>query len=245
MKTKSIYKITNLVNNKGYIGQSVDPKQRWRQHKKESKKDIPKMVINLAMKKHGVENFTFTILTTVLLPEYNPDLTEIENEKIYCGIADKLEDQLIEEHQTHISTGKGYNVSLGGSTSPKSDEWKQKMTGRKLSEEAIIKIKKSRAKQIPPMLGKSQTNNQKEFMKNKHLDANYGWKKGNVPWNKGIPFRLGHEVTIETRNKIANSLRKVSLKDIEKIKSDPRSAKFVAKEMNLSKSTIIRLRKPK
>lgn len=28
-----IYKITNQINNKSYIGQSIDIKRRWRDHK--------------------------------------------------------------------------------------------------------------------------------------------------------------------------------------------------------------------
>ena len=32
-KKKAIYKITNKINNKVYIGQSQDPIRRWKEHK--------------------------------------------------------------------------------------------------------------------------------------------------------------------------------------------------------------------
>lgn len=53
-----IYKITNTINNKCYIGQSVDVKRRWRQHKV-SCEDYP---LYRAFKKYGIENFNFEII---------------------------------------------------------------------------------------------------------------------------------------------------------------------------------------
>ena len=41
---------------------------------------------------------------------------------------DEVEELLIAQEQSHISFGKGYNVSIGGSTSPKTKEWKQRMS---------------------------------------------------------------------------------------------------------------------
>lgn len=60
-----IYKITNNINGKVYIGQSVDIKRRWKEHKKEAfyKKshcfDYP---LYRAIRKYGIENFKFEIL---------------------------------------------------------------------------------------------------------------------------------------------------------------------------------------
>jgi group I intron endonuclease len=57
-----IYKITNLINNKCYYGQTRQPpNRRWSQHKQNAKKG-GKMVLYAAMRKHGIENFTFEIL---------------------------------------------------------------------------------------------------------------------------------------------------------------------------------------
>lgn len=60
-----IYKIENLINNKCYIGQSVNIKRRWKDHKEASKNiknknyDYP---LYKAIRKYGLENFSFGIL---------------------------------------------------------------------------------------------------------------------------------------------------------------------------------------
>ena len=48
-----IYKITNLINNQSYIGQSINIEQRIKQHFRN--KD--KTVIDNAIQKYGKENF--------------------------------------------------------------------------------------------------------------------------------------------------------------------------------------------
>lgn len=55
-----IYKITNLINNHSYVGQSVDISRRWNAHKEEAKKeksdkfDYP---LYRAIRKYGINNF--------------------------------------------------------------------------------------------------------------------------------------------------------------------------------------------
>lgn len=53
-----IYKITNLVNRKNYIGQSIHIEKRWKEHCKESSNSL----ISQAIKKYGRENFSFSVL---------------------------------------------------------------------------------------------------------------------------------------------------------------------------------------
>lgn len=60
-----IYKITNLINGKCYIGQSVDIERRWREEKyaahseRDEEYDSPKC---RAIRKYGIENFSFDII---------------------------------------------------------------------------------------------------------------------------------------------------------------------------------------
>lgn len=54
-----IYKITNKINGKSYIGQSVDIKRRFMEHKTPHGQVTP---IKLAIKKYGKENFSFEVL---------------------------------------------------------------------------------------------------------------------------------------------------------------------------------------
>ena len=57
-----IYKITNLINDRKYVGQTVgDPKIRWYNHLYCAKNN-PLMVISHAIAKHGEDNFKFEVI---------------------------------------------------------------------------------------------------------------------------------------------------------------------------------------
>ena len=88
----AIYKITNILNGKMYIGQTIDPDSRWQRHKEASSKC---KVISAAIKKYGKENFEFKILC------WCPD-------KPY---ANYVEQGLIKAHDTRRA---GYNICVGG-----------------------------------------------------------------------------------------------------------------------------------
>lgn len=53
-----IYKITNTINNKVYIGQSSNIEERWKKHRYAN----DDFTIHKAIRKYGIENFTFSIL---------------------------------------------------------------------------------------------------------------------------------------------------------------------------------------
>jgi group I intron endonuclease len=62
-----LYLITNLKNEKVYIGKTTDPKERWRRHKLIAKNGKEKhhedfSVIHAAIAKHGIDNFSFEII---------------------------------------------------------------------------------------------------------------------------------------------------------------------------------------
>ena len=58
-----IYKITNQVNGKVYIGQSVNIKKRWTDHIYYAKHEKNKTSrLYLAIRKHGLDNFKFEVL---------------------------------------------------------------------------------------------------------------------------------------------------------------------------------------
>ena len=60
-KICGIYKITNLVNGKVYIGQSQDIYSRWKEHKyARNKRDY--FALYGAFKKYGLDNFSFEIV---------------------------------------------------------------------------------------------------------------------------------------------------------------------------------------
>lgn len=96
-----IYKITNLINNKVYIGQSVNIEKRWYDEKRrafiehEQEYDYPR---SRAFRKYGLENFKFEILEHCQIHELN------EKEIYYIKFYNSL-------------IPNGYNVSPGGSNS--------------------------------------------------------------------------------------------------------------------------------
>ena len=96
-KVCGIYKITNLLNKKVYIGQSVDVKTRWSNHIKASLgiDSIAHSKVHDAMSQDGVWNFTFELLEKCDKPMLN------EREKYYIGF-----------YQSNLY---GYNLTKGGS----------------------------------------------------------------------------------------------------------------------------------
>lgn len=60
-----IYKITNKINNKVYIGQSIDIHRRWHQEKNKAFNENDtayNQLLSKAFRKHGLDNFTFEVL---------------------------------------------------------------------------------------------------------------------------------------------------------------------------------------
>lgn len=96
MERKSyIYKCTNLVNGKVYIGQSINPVKRIKAHINSSAKD--NYLLHYAIQKYGVENFLFEIIRSEIPIEH------IDNTEIQC----------IKEHNCKVPNG--YNITEGGS----------------------------------------------------------------------------------------------------------------------------------
>lgn len=93
-----IYKITNLINGKSYIGQSVNIQKRFNAHKSVAFNHNDKNYnypLYKAIRKYGIDNFSFDILEEC-------DISELNNKEIYY----------ISKYKTY---GKfGYNQDTGG-----------------------------------------------------------------------------------------------------------------------------------
>ena len=93
-----IYKITNLINNKIYIGQSVDIKRRWYYYTNPPKELDYKSKIIPAIKKYGIENFKFEILEECPIDQLD------ERESYYINFYNSIIDgyNIIEGGQGHV-----------------------------------------------------------------------------------------------------------------------------------------------
>lgn len=112
----TVYKITNKINNKSYIGSSTRVEKRWQQHKNDAfnpnseKYNYP---LYRAFRKYGIENFTFEILRN--------DFTSVEQMQEF-------------EHQQILKynslTPNGYNQTLKTSSNSIASENTQKYIQR-------------------------------------------------------------------------------------------------------------------
>ena len=96
-----IYLFHNLINNKCYVGKTVDVDRRYHEHIR-GKNDS---YLHRALLKYGVENFDFLILEHITCDNY-----EELNEKL-----NELEISYIKKYQSYE---KGYNLTTGGEGAP-------------------------------------------------------------------------------------------------------------------------------
>lgn len=110
-KEKAIYKIENKINHKIYIGQSINPEERFEQHI--SRYYSYRSLINQAIQKYGAENFEFKVLGW--FEDYN------EKEKEYIIYYNCL-------------VPNGYNIAPGGEEPPHNHN------GAKITEQQALLI---------------------------------------------------------------------------------------------------------
>lgn len=118
-----IYKITNVLNDRPYIGKSVNIEQRWKDHKSSSRPvEIggDNCAIHQAIRKYGIENFSFEILEITTADKLN------EREKYWIDF--------------YNSYNNGYNCTIGGDGQLKYDYkeilnlWQQGRTGKEITQ---------------------------------------------------------------------------------------------------------------
>ena len=153
-----IYLITNKINGKQYVGQTLrnDINDRWKQH-------FNKKAIGRCLKsdylKYGIENFNFTIICICF--------------DDYCN---KFEKEYIQKFNT-ISPN-GYNLSEGGSNKCTHPDTKilisEKLKGRKLSKEQCEKMRYRMTGSKNHNYGKHLSDKTKELLSQKAI------KRGNM-----------------------------------------------------------------
>lgn len=87
-----IYKITNKINNKAYVGQSNDIERRFKEHQTCGRRS--RIPLDLAIEKYGKDNFLYEVLEECSIEELN-----------------EKETYWITTLATHLN---GYNCNIGG-----------------------------------------------------------------------------------------------------------------------------------
>jgi len=135
-----VYKITNHVNGKVYIGKSNTAKNRWKDHLAIAERQSPKnsySYLHKSINKYGKDNFTFEIIEY-----FNDETLAYAAEQRYV---------LLYRANEHIY---GMNMNSGGlggmrHTQEIKDKISAKRIGFKFSEESIEKMSKSHLGQRP------------------------------------------------------------------------------------------------
>ena len=117
-----IYKITNIISGKCYIGQAVDIRARLMVHVSATERNNQN-VIYAAIRKYGVENFDCRVL--VIINTFGKTQDEIKKE------LNVLECFYIELYDSYKS---GYNMTPGGDSG---------RLGFKHSKETILKLREA------------------------------------------------------------------------------------------------------
>lgn len=93
-----IYKITNMVNGKSYIGKTINLERRWRQHISGNGNTS---ILSKALRKYGVSNFVFSIVDKISTPDKENLNTQLSRlEMYYIGVYNTYK--------------HGYNATIGG-----------------------------------------------------------------------------------------------------------------------------------
>ena len=204
-KKYAVYKHTNKINNKIYIGITTQkPSDRWRS----GYGYIGNQHFFRAIKKYGWDNFNHEILYENLE----------ENEAL------EKEKELIQFYNSNNSEF-GYNKDNGGRIGKMTPESIEKVRqwhlGRKLSEETKKKISNHHkglyTGQNNPMYGKHHTEESKKKMSD-YAKSHTGWEHSEETKRKIGEKHKGKIVSEETRQKISQSRIGKKYSEEQKIK---------------------------
>ena len=177
-----IYKITNIITGKCYIGETTqDYNRRWNKHINSLKYKEGCPLLKASMKKHGIHNFTFKIVIIC----FNEDLIKYEREYI---------------KKYNSQTPNGYNILACGQIG-------DRHIGYKHTPETIHKIKEARIKFIENNPDHYETYRERHQKTMKTIDISSCVKNSEKFKKAIIEQRVGSKShKDETKKKISESL---------------------------------------
>ena len=174
---KTIYKITNLINQKSYIGQTTDFKRRVQEHRAKGYGSEKNKILYYAFDKYGIENFSFEIL--------EENIENYNEREIYW----------IEFYKTLVPNG--YNMSIGGEEPPhKVGEEHQYATHKQIEVNEIIDL----------LINTNKTTKEIAAQYNYHPTAIIRINNGQIWHNPKLAYPLRKELSEEFKEKRALSI---------------------------------------
>ena len=205
-----IYKITNKVNNKSYVGYTANPQARWSDHKY----GRGNKVVHQAIKKYGVDKFTFEVIAE----------DTVDNEQQY-----------INEHNTMYPNG--YNLTEGGSLPPnyKGISYKQRY-GTKKYKQIIEKFRQTQLERggFGPM---AHTKATKEKIRKKLLGEGNGMY-GKKHSKKTLKLMSDKRKGVHVGSKNGNAKRFLLISPDGKQHTADGNLRQLCASLNLSHATI-------
>lgn len=133
-----VYKITNKVTGKGYIGKTViGYEKRFNIHKKNAYNKVNRRLYD-SMNYHGVDNFVVTLLYTCT------SLEELNNKEILA----------IKEHNTLIPNG--YNMTIGGDGGYTLIKWSEEKRKDLYAQQALTRTGVKRSEEQKERMSEAQ-----------------------------------------------------------------------------------------
>ena len=196
-----IYKIENKINHHVYIGQSINIKQRWIQHKVPSSwndpiRDSYNNKLYGAFRKYGLDNFDFSIIEE-------------------CAI-EKLNEREIYWIKYYNSCENGYNLTIGGQNNKESDKavYQYDRYGNFIK---AYKNVRSAAEELA-----IDTNNIYDAICGGYLGRGYQWSYQKVDH---MPFYINNELPVIAYDLNGNKVENYnSINEAERLTGDGRIA---------------------
>ena len=197
-----IYKITNLINNKIYIGQSINIEKRWACEKCGNCNDH----LTRAFKKYGIDNFNFEIIEECQQSELN------EKESYYIMLFKSFDEK------------NGYNMTLGGDANGKYtfelSKEKERQRFKRYRENNKEKIKQRNKEKYLKNIDNNRKKALERYYNNqeKRILSNKIWKENNKDKVKlqQKKYREEHKEELRAKQKKYREEHKDKIKELER-----------------------------